>query len=71
MDEELRVACMQEMGNANRVLLRELFGRKSLEQENNIKCDLEETRWVAVDGSIIIFIYCNWVVTRWQWLFYM
>jgi hypothetical protein len=18
-----------------------------------------------------IFIYCNWVVTRWQWLFYM
>ena len=19
----------------------------------------------------IIFIYCNWVVTRWQWLFYM
>ena len=20
---------------------------------------------------IIIFIHCNWVVTRWQWLFYM
>jgi len=20
---------------------------------------------------IIIIIYCNWVVTRWQWLFYM
>jgi len=20
---------------------------------------------------IIIFTYCNWVVTRWQWLFYM
>jgi len=20
---------------------------------------------------IIIFIYCNWVDTRWQWLFYM
>jgi len=20
---------------------------------------------------IIICIYCNWVVTRWQWLFYM
>ena len=20
---------------------------------------------------IIIFIYCNWVVTQWQWLFYM
>jgi len=21
--------------------------------------------------TIIIFIYCNWVVTRWQWLFYI
>ena len=20
---------------------------------------------------IIIIIYCSWVVTRWQWLFYM
>jgi len=20
---------------------------------------------------IYLFIYCNWVVTRWQWLFYM
>jgi len=20
---------------------------------------------------ILIFINCNWVVTRWQWLFYM
>jgi len=25
----------------------------------------------GTDCSIIIFIYCNWVVTRWQWLFYM
>ena len=22
-------------------------------------------------AAIIIFIYCNWVVTRWQWLIYM
>jgi len=20
---------------------------------------------------VIIIIYCNWVVTQWQWLFYM
>ena len=20
---------------------------------------------------IYLFIYCNWVITRWQWLFYM
>jgi len=24
-----------------------------------------------VPRVIIIFIYCNWVVTRWMWLFYM
>ena len=24
-----------------------------------------------VQGHNNIFIYCNWVVTRWQWLFYM
>ena len=23
------------------------------------------------NNIIIIIIYCNWVVTRWQWLFYM
>jgi len=23
------------------------------------------------DDDIIIIISCNWVVTRWQWLFYM
>jgi len=23
------------------------------------------------DHLIYLFIYCNWVVTRWQWLFYM
>ena len=27
-------------------------------------------KWVVI-VTIIIFIYCNWVVTRWQWLFYM
>jgi len=26
---------------------------------------------VSILIIIIIFIYCNWVVTRWQWLFYM
>jgi len=23
------------------------------------------------DEIIIIFIYCSWAVTQWQWLFYM
>ena len=31
-------------------------------------CDLHAP---AVLIRIIIFINCNWVVTRWQWLFYM
>jgi len=25
----------------------------------------------SVFNLIIIFIYCNWVITRWQWLFYV
>ena len=33
-------------------------------------------RWLnplcfSITNIIIIFIYCNWVVTRWQWLCYM
>ena len=27
-----------------------------------------ETKWQLI---IIIFINCNWVISRWQWLFYM
>jgi hypothetical protein len=23
------------------------------------------------EDEVIIFINCNWVITRWQWLFYM
>jgi hypothetical protein len=43
---------MQKKTNAHRVLVRKLFGRTSLEQGNNVKCDLKETGWVAVDGFI-------------------
>jgi len=25
----------------------------------------------TVFGNLYLFIYCNWVVTRWQWLYYM
>ena len=27
--------------------------------------------YIVKDIIIIIFINCNWVVTWWQWLFYM
>jgi len=33
-----------------------------------------EKNWIvqiSIKYVIIIFIYCNWVVSRWQWLFYM
>jgi len=26
---------------------------------------------IIITVIIIIIIYCNWIVTRWQWLFYM
>ena len=26
---------------------------------------------ILLNNNFIIFIYCNWVVTPWQWLFYM
>ena len=32
---------------------------------------LSKNRNFIIIIIIIIFIYCNWVVTRWQWLFYM
>jgi len=32
---------------------------------------ISETCWAHNNNKIIIIIYCNWVVTRWQWLFYM
>jgi len=32
---------------------------------------LKWTPFAVIIIIIIIFINCNWVVTRWQWLFYM
>jgi len=40
----------------------------AIKEEMDIKSEPEE---VSYNINIIIFIYCNWVVTRWQWLFYM
>jgi len=33
-----------------------------------LQCTILSTPPIII---IIIFINCNWVVTRWQWLFYM
>ena len=32
---------------------------------------VEKSNIIIIIIIIIIFIYCNWVVSRWQWLFYM
>jgi len=34
------------------------------------KC-ADSLRGNCQQNCIIIFINCNWIVTRWQWLFYM
>jgi len=34
-------------------------------------CDRRHTYRIIIIIIIIIIIYCNWVVTQWQWLFYM
>ena len=33
--------------------------------------DLPDSDIIIIIIIIIIMINCNWVVTRWQWLFYM
>jgi len=41
----------------------------------NIQCGAgvwgTENRYIIIIIIIIIIVNCNWVVTRWQWLFYM
>ena len=60
------------------------FGRKVLEKTKNTFCaqyiffsensGAYEIMWkiiIIIIIIIIMFVNCNWVVTRWQWLFYM
>ena len=42
--------------------------RVEVSQTGNVTWYVREIIIIII---IIIFIYCNWVVTRWQWLFYM
>ena len=61
----------------HRVLVGKPEGKKPLRRPrrrwvDNIRMDLQEVGCgYIIIIIIIIFIYCNWVVTRWQWLFYM
>ena len=41
------------------------------EGRENVYDEARSGRPSLVNDIIIIFIYCNWVLTRWQWLFYM
>jgi len=49
-------------------LLLTIFISTSLYVSGNYVPIIRKTYCIVI---IIIFIYCNWVVTRWQWLFYM
>jgi len=51
--------------NHNRVRLRALAVGEYLQ-----RCAIRQFA-CSTDYVIIIFINCNWVVTRWQWLFYI
>jgi len=33
--------------------------------------DVRNIKIIIIIIITIIIIYCNWVVTQWQWLFYM
>jgi len=47
--------------------IRGLMGEKGLMEEDWN----DRGNWMKKKIIIIIFINCNWVVTRWQWLFDM
>jgi len=32
---------------------------------------MEGDTWEMSERITVMFIYCSWVVTRWQWLFHM
>jgi len=42
-----------------------------VEQKVYVRLVVLTVVFLKIQIIIIIFINCNWVVTRWQWLFYM
>jgi len=42
-----------------------------INKHNGMTTPKQLTAIIVIIIIIIIFIYCNWVVTRWQWLFYV
>ena len=53
-----------------RHFIRTILGEQNLSPEPEVKPSVHLANSL-VTLIIIIFINCNWVVTRWQWLFYM
>ena len=69
--EGLSVKAVVEIGNVRfKSLKDETFVFKRLKEYYTLQGSKIGTISTSARG-IIIFIYCNWVVTRWQWLFYM
>jgi len=42
-----------------------------LRPNSGSRLNVRSSETLKKTGNIIIFINCNWVVTRWQWLFYI
>jgi len=63
----------EKVGEFEKWVQRKIFGFEVSACES-VECigpvQDRDKMWVYVI-IIIIFINCNWVVTRWQWLFYM
>ena len=52
-------------------LIDNLFGKITAQLQMSLLATTRHLLWVPNNNDIIIFINCNWVVTRWEWLFYM
>ena len=67
MEKRERGEYLEYVGVDGRVILKLMFKKWNKECMDWNELVQDRNRW----HIIIIFIYCNWVVTRWQWLFYM
>jgi hypothetical protein len=69
-----KVLAEQEVTSASEMT--QIDQQKTGEREDVVVNDIRALTWFHATAEVMqlynnIFIYCNWVVTRWQWLFYM
>jgi len=68
-----------EKGSENQQLETEFLHYRIISAVQRVECAGDRESYTVLRGCWItslfyflyLFIYCNWVVSRWQWLFYM